>query len=617
MPKFSSTWTTIRTLSAQTGESSTPASGVFISVNGVDELTMVEFNLAGMSVTGSPTSVTFQVWRYVGLKIDALESATYTPAGLTNALPIRSVGNGLNYWVTVSFTGGTTPAITGTISARPVSDASTPANQTPAGGPETIVKIADPVSGVMASVLTSHLADNLVNPATVAGMTTSGIAQLLNAMNNSDRQRSTYADNIPSVGIAAGTQQLKSPIATTLNGSTLINATSLVLTAAKLTNFGAPAWIQVGSILSVDTGANQEYVFVTAINYGTLVATVYGLGTGTGMKFAHNNGVAITSSAYNEARDGTGPDSNNGAGLSASITYLKNINDNAGVGGYEAERSAAGECDDATGVGSAIAVEYEWNGKTYDRARSVSGKAMTTTTLAAQATAGDLTVNMTSIAGLVKGQPITLTSATPERVLVTQGWDGSTNPVPIQSAVVTTHANGSAAIFEIYGVSGPGLNGFTCYGMGIEEEALYDPTTNLFYIERSASTDAMAKENIVAEAAVLFNGATYDRPRGATKFISLTALATNAEITAWTPTSGKKFRLMGFCLSPGTAGGNFTFKDNTGGSTILVVALPSITGSVSSPVMGNGILSAAINNVLTITGPATSTLSGFLFGTEE
>lgn len=109
----------------------------------------------------------------------------------------------------------------------------------------------------------------------------------------------------------------------------------------------------------------------------------------------------------------------------------------------------------------------------------------------------------------------------------------------------------------------------------------------------------------------------WERLRNANKFIPLSAVAVGAEATIWTPAAGRKFRLMGFCLTAGVAGGAVTIKDNTGGTTILVLPTTTAGTPVVSPQMWNGILSAAANNVLTATGIATETLSGFLFGTEE
>lgn len=116
----------------------------------------------------------------------------------------------------------------------------------------------------------------------------------------------------------------------------------------------------------------------------------------------------------------------------------------------------------------------------------------------------------------------------------------------------------------------------------------------------------------------LFNGATWDRERTPNVFKPLNAVAIGTEATIWTPAaSTKKFRLMGFLLSVGTAAGNVVLKDNTAGTTILVLPKAALDTPFASPAMRNGILSAAANNVLTATGVATATLSGFVFGVEE
>lgn len=114
-----------------------------------------------------------------------------------------------------------------------------------------------------------------------------------------------------------------------------------------------------------------------------------------------------------------------------------------------------------------------------------------------------------------------------------------------------------------------------------------------------------------------FNGATWDRVRMATKFINLNAVAVGTEATIWTPGAGKKFRLMGFVLTQGVITGTVLLKDNTAGSTILIIPPNTVAVVMPSVFIGNGILSAAANNVLTATGVATETLTGFLFGTEE
>lgn len=113
------------------------------------------------------------------------------------------------------------------------------------------------------------------------------------------------------------------------------------------------------------------------------------------------------------------------------------------------------------------------------------------------------------------------------------------------------------------------------------------------------------------------NGLTWDRQRTPNKFVTLNAVSIASEATIWTPAAGKKFRLLGYLLTSGTVGGNVTLKDNTAGTTIAILPFGAAAQPLAGPNMNNGILSAAANNVLTATGTATQTLSGYLFGCEE
>lgn len=122
-------------------------------------------------------------------------------------------------------------------------------------------------------------------------------------------------------------------------------------------------------------------------------------------------------------------------------------------------------------------------------------------------------------------------------------------------------------------------------------------------------------ENMSYQA--LYNGVTWDRQRTPNKFIPISAISVATETTIWTPAAGKKFRLMGYQLTSGTVGGNVTLKDNTAGATIGILPFGAAAQPLTSPVLINGYLSLATNNVLTATGTATQTISGFLFGCEE
>lgn len=131
--------------------------------------------------------------------------------------------------------------------------------------------------------------------------------------------------------------------------------------------------------------------------------------------------------------------------------------------------------------------------------------------------------------------------------------------------------------------------------------------------------DGRSNENDFEEQAcylAALNGTSWDRLRTPNIWIPLAAVGIAAETTIWIPGAGKKFRLMGYCLESGTVGGNVTLKDNTAGTTKLVIPFGAANGVIVDS-FGNGILSAAANNVLTATGTATQTLSGYVYGTEE
>ena len=114
---------------------------------------------------------------------------------------------------------------------------------------------------------------------------------------------------------------------------------------------------------------------------------------------------------------------------------------------------------------------------------------------------------------------------------------------------------------------------------------------------------------------LVYNGSLWDRARTPSVFKAFDAVAIAAETTIWTPAVGKKFRVMGYNLVSSVAG-NILLRDNTAG-TIIAVIPSAAGGSAPQANLGNGILSAAANNVLTATGPAASTLSGMVWGTEE
>lgn len=101
-----------------------------------------------------------------------------------------------------------------------------------------------------------------------------------------------------------------------------------------------------------------------------------------------------------------------------------------------------------------------------------------------------------------------------------------------------------------------------------------------------------------------------------TIFKAFSGTVITSETTIWTPTSGKKFQLQGYVITQGVVTGDVTLKDNTAGTTILVIPAHTIGIAQLSPNLGQGITSAAANNVLTAKGASTETISGYVFGNE-
>ena len=87
------------------------------------------------------------------------------------------------------------------------------------------------------------------------------------------------------------------------------------------------------------------------------------------------------------------------------------------------------------------------------------------------------------------------------------------SPFRCNRALANAHSNGAVVAWDIFASAGPGLNGFTPAGIGIEEEALYDPVSAKYYIERAATQDGCAPQNVVIESCGLWNGSSIDRLR--------------------------------------------------------------------------------------------------------
>lgn len=97
----------------------------------------------------------------------------------------------------------------------------------------------------------------------------------------------------------------------------------------------------------------------------------------------------------------------------------------------------------------------------------------------------------------------------------------------------------------------------------------------------------------------------------------LSALSISSIATAYTPTSGKKFRLMGGTISV-SAAMSVLFEDNAAAARVFrTPKLAADTPYTFVVLQGQGKLSAAANNVLKATGSASGTITGTLDFAEE
>jgi hypothetical protein len=116
---------------------------------------------------------------------------------------------------------------------------------------------------------------------------------------------------------------------------------------------------------------------------------------------------------------------------------------------------------------------------------------------------------------------------------------------------------------------------------------------------------------------LVFNGTTWDRLRAASVRKDLNAIAIGAIATVWTPAAGKRFRLMGGVLSV-SAAASVLFEDNAAGAGSFVFRTPKLAADTPYNFdLGQGFLSAAINNLLKATSSAAASVTGTLYGTEE
>lgn len=97
-----------------------------------------------------------------------------------------------------------------------------------------------------------------------------------------------------------------------------------------------------------------------------------------------------------------------------------------------------------------------------------------------------------------------------------------------------------------------------------------------------------------------------------TKFVQVKAQAVTASTPydAYTPTTGKKFVILGYDLGLSVAG-SILFEDTTGVEVLRTGTMAANAGKASGP-MGDGVTSAAVNNHLFLDVTASGTVNGWI-----
>ncbi|CAB4128462.1 hypothetical protein UFOVP103_45 [uncultured Caudovirales phage] len=116
-----------------------------------------------------------------------------------------------------------------------------------------------------------------------------------------------------------------------------------------------------------------------------------------------------------------------------------------------------------------------------------------------------------------------------------------------------------------------------------------------------------------------YNGTGYDRVRTGSKFYyqEYIGLTSNSSTSVWTPTTGKKYRLMGITLSA-TVIGRYFVKDGLTGNVICAFNL-DVANAQRNFYFGNGLIGTAANVVLAVQNGNATTANIWVtsWGTEE
>lgn len=112
-------WTDLRTFSSTAASSSVPPASGFVALDWSGQLPEeVEIRFNPVTTTGSPSEVIYSIWRYLGGKVDKISNITVVSADFNAPIPSVLRFDGDSIWVTVSFTGGSTPTVSGLVQYR-------------------------------------------------------------------------------------------------------------------------------------------------------------------------------------------------------------------------------------------------------------------------------------------------------------------------------------------------------------------------------------------------------------------------------------------------------------------------------------------------------------------
>ncbi len=104
------------------------------------------------------------------------------------------------------------------------------------------------------------------------------------------------------------------------------------------------------------------------------------------------------------------------------------------------------------------------------------------------------------------------------------------------------------------------------------------------------------------------------------KPIKALAITAGSPLAVWTPATGKRFRLLGFCVLPTVANVGILFEDATGGTNEFLRFPPTAavsTAQVPVNLGTDGYLSLVLNNALFLDVTISATVSGYVYGKEE